>query len=373
MDTIPRLTRLTIDRFRAFQRLQLDDLTNVNLIVGANTLGKSSLLEALQLYFFQGTRIRIAEVLLAREEFSLQRLRLKPSFLRRDINLAYESLFFGRPTLESTPYFTVGPGLATHPDLKVSFTWLQEVTEEVEGAIRLRTVKVRNRDELPDVIPGLEISFGERQALVSLERLDREVSFRSRTAREAELPVAYLSSLGMNRDEIGRLWDTIALTDDEDIVVGALRAICPSIEKIVLVQSPTERTQRTLMAKLSEFPDPVPLKSLGEGVEHLLSLSLALVRGKGGVVLIDEIENGVHYSIQPALWGLIFQQALKWRIQVFATTHSWDCVEGFQIAASTHNTSASLFRLERAGSGIRAIRFALQEIEIARRESIEVR
>jgi predicted ATP-dependent endonuclease of OLD family len=172
---------------------------------------------------------------------------------------------------------------------------------------------------------------------------------------------------------MGRLWDTIALTEDENTIVSALRSISPSIEKIVLVQTPNARNTRTLMAKLEEFPEPVPFKSLGEGVDHLLSISLALIRARNGIILVDEVENGIHYSVQASLWEMIFKQSKRWNIQVFATTHSWDCVEGFQIAASTLQGSASLFRLERRGSDIDAVRFAPSEIEIARRESIEVR
>ena len=244
------------------------------------------------------------------------------------------------------------------PSLRISFSWLQELFEEQDGAQILRTIKAPAED-IPDVIPGLEIAFGERQALVSLDRLDREISLssRSRLIRGPETPIVFLPSSGMKKDEIGRLWDSIALTEDEQTVVSALKAISPSIEKLVLVQSPTEQTSRTLMVKVAEFDDPVPFKSLGEGVEHLLNISLALIRARRGVVLIDEVENGIHYSVQSALWNIIFRQASSWGTQIFATTHSWDCVEGFQLAASSsRNASGSLFRLEAAGQRHRAIR-----------------
>ena len=103
----------------------------MNLIVGANNLGKTSLLEALSLYFSQGSRSRIVDLLLAREEFSFKKLRLK-SINARDVNLAYELLFFGRPNLDERPTFEIGPLWANLPYLRVSFTWLQELTEELK-------------------------------------------------------------------------------------------------------------------------------------------------------------------------------------------------------------------------------------------------
>jgi AAA domain, putative AbiEii toxin, Type IV TA system len=372
MQTISRLNNLLVRNFRAFRHLSVEGLSDVNLIVGANNLGKSSLLEALHLYFLRGSRTRIPELLLAREEFSFKRMRTRTSFRVQDVALAYESLFFGRPRLETTPSLRIGPLNNDAPNLEITFTWLREITEELEGTVTFRTVKAAPGDDL-EVLPGLDISFDDRQILVSLDRLDRDIALRSRLAREPEVNVVYLSSQGLGREEMGRLWDTIALTEDEDTIVSALRSISPSIEKIVLVQTPNARNTRTLMVKLEEFPEPVPFKSLGEGVEHLLSISLALIRARNGIILIDEVENGIHYSVQHSLWDMIFKQAKRWNIQVFATTHSWDCVEGFQIASSTLRGSASLFRLERRDANIGAVRFEPKEIEIARRESIEVR
>jgi hypothetical protein len=365
------LNNLLISRFRTFRRLSIEEFSSVNLIVGANNSGKSSLLEALHLYFLQGSRTQIPELLLAREEFSFKRMRTQPLRIR-DIALAYESLFFGRPSLDSSPSLSIGPLGGNSPSLEISFAWIHELSEESDGTVRLRTVKAAPDDEL-DVLPGLDISFGDRQTLVSLERLDRDALIRSRLQREPKISVVFLASSGLGREETGRLWDTVALTEDEETIVTALRSISPSIEKIVLVQSPNARNTRTLMAKLEEFPEPVPFRSLGEGVEHLLSIALALIKARNGVILIDEVENGIHYSVQPALWDMIFRQSRRWNIQVFATTHSWDCVEGFQVAASRADGRGSLFRLERRGSDIRTVHFVPREIEIARRESIEVR
>jgi AAA15 family ATPase/GTPase len=128
------------------------------------------------------------------------------------------------------------------------------------------------------------------------------------------------------------------------------------------------------MAKLKEFAEPAPFKSLGDGVNHILGIVLSLVQSKGRVLLIDEVENGVHFSMQPRLWRIIFEQARKSSTQVFATTHSWDCVEGFHSASSDAEVSAKLYRLEGSGNGVvKSIEFSKSEVEVARREDIEIR
>ena len=78
-----------------------------------------------------------------------------------------------------------------------------------------------------------------------------------------------------------------------------------------------------------------------------LGISLALVNVKDGILLIDEFENGLYYSVQPELWQFIFRVARRLNVQVFATTHSWDCIEAFQKAASTDKQAEGfLIRLE---------------------------
>jgi len=167
----------------------------------------------------------------------------------------------------------------------------------------------------------------------------------------------------------------VTLTEDEQEVICGLRLISSSIEKLVLVQGPGRRSnERIMMVKLAEFRDAIPFKSLGAGMNHLLGVFLALIKARESVLLIDELENGVHYSVQPVLWDLIFKQAANLNIQVFVTTHSWDCVEGFQIAANKQSdTSAVVVRLEEHKGSVKGVLFSSQEIEIARRENIEVR
>ncbi|HVB23053.1 MAG TPA: AAA family ATPase [Ktedonobacteraceae bacterium] len=110
------------------------------------------------------------------------------------------------------------------------------------------------------------------------------------------------------------------------------------------------------------------------GKIRVLTITLALVNARDGLLLIDEFENGLHYSVQPDLWRLIFQVANRLNVQVFATTHSWDCIEAFQSATEgdTQDT-AMLIRLESRKHGIRATLFDQSELSIVTREQIEVR
>lgn len=94
---------------------------------------------------------------------------------------------------------------------------------------------------------------------------------------------------------------------------------------------------------------PISLNSMGDGMLRILQLALKVYPAKDGFLLIDEFENGLHYSIQEKVWDWLFELSEQLNIQVFATTHSWDSVESFaKIALTRKDTDAILFRVGRS-------------------------
>ena len=134
------------------------------------------------------------------------------------------------------------------------------------------------------------------------------------------------------------------------------------------------RYDRRFIVKLKDHSHPVPLKSLGDGAVRLFSIALALANSHGGILTIDEAENGIHHSVQKAFWRMILQTAYKNNIQVLATTHSWDCARGFGEAAEEDNNSESLLiRLDRHGEDIRAVPYSEGELKVAVDQGTEIR
>jgi predicted ATP-dependent endonuclease of OLD family len=86
------------------------------------------------------------------------------------------------------------------------------------------------------------------------------------------------------------------------------------------------------------------------------------------------IENGIHYSVQPDLWRLIFHVAQRLNVQVFATSHSWDCLKAFQIAADENKEEEGvLVRLDHADDGVLTRQLNERDLGIAVRDQIEIR
>ncbi len=102
------------------------------------------------------------------------------------------------------------------------------------------------------------------------------------------------------------------------------------------------------------FKELIPVNMAGEGINRLLSIVLAIYDGANGVVLVDEIENGFHYSKLGALWETVFQAATEFNAQVFATTHSFENLKAYSAAYenfSEEQDNMRLFRIESRGAG----------------------
>jgi AAA15 family ATPase/GTPase len=119
----------------------------------------------------------------------------------------------------------------------------------------------------------------------------------------------------------------------------------------------------------------LPLQSMGDGINRILSIILALIHSEKGFLLIDEFENGLHHSVQEKLWEIIFELSNILDIQVFATTHSEDCIAGFESVLNMPEKGfdGRLIRLDLVDDKIQYVAYSKQEIGIAMENDIETR
>ncbi|MEI6985931.1 MAG: ATP-binding protein [Rhodospirillaceae bacterium] len=362
------LNGLEIKGFRPFARLELPKLSRVNLIVGKNSVGKTSLLDAVQLFAQQGSPISIRDLLLNRDEVAGE-----PG----DENtacIAIESLFYGRPELvtNSTEFSiaSLGHGAIS---MKVSYQRFVEQYEFKEGSGKICRIAEETIETVEGSIPGLRIKFGNREQRVPFEYLSRGPRFTNRLF-DPILSCRYVPANGLSADEIARIWDSIALKEEEAIVYDAIKLVSNNIERLVFVADSRSRQSRIAMVKFSDHRKPAPLRSLGEGTNHLFGLAVSLIAARDGILLVDEIENGLHYSVMTRMWKLIIEQCNKLNVQIIAATHSLDCIKGFQAATAELNaTEALLIRLEGKDGNIKGVTFNPSELAIAIDGDIEFR
>jgi hypothetical protein len=113
---------------------------------------------------------------------------------------------------------------------------------------------------------------------------------------------------------------------------------------------------------------------MGDGIWRLLGLALALARTEGGILLVDEIDTGLHYGVMEDMWKLVNETARKHNIQVFATTHSRDCYESLAAVCRdtvSVNSEVTIQRVERGKA--KSTAYSEQEIIAAAKRGMEVR
>lgn len=371
------LDSLNIRNFRGLRELNVQRLGRANLITGKNNVGKTSVLEALRLYAKPGDPGVLMGVLAARDELKVHAAKLPRG--RESLPVPIENLFHCRqmkiggtdrdrihigPLDNPLRVLSIGIELANDPrtydTVQTSLFGEPYVLEETIGRLRIAFRMGSSSILLP---------FGEPSELT---RFQRAVALRAGESAMPTTPNSFVKANGLSAAQIGKLWDSIALTDLEDEVNSSLRIIA-DIERLSLVALDRYSQNRTVVARVSGSASPVALRSLGDGLNRLFGLILAMVNARGGLFLIDEIENGLHYSIQPDVWRAIFRIAEQLDVQVFATTHSSDCVKAFEIAARESPEDGVLIRLSQKGDQTLVGEFDEEELGIAVEGNIEVR
>jgi len=101
--------------------------------------------------------------------------------------------------------------------------------------------------------------------------------------------------------------------------------------------------------KLRGLEEPVPIGSLGEGTWRMLALAISIVSAQNGVLLVDEIDIGLHHTVIASMWRFVADVAREFGVQVFATTHSQDCVRALATICRDNvrdNSEITLQRLD---------------------------
>jgi AAA15 family ATPase/GTPase len=156
----------------------------------------------------------------------------------------------------------------------------------------------------------------------------------------------------------------------QDIVLKALQVIEPNLKRLAML---VVADQPVLHGDIG-IGRLIPIPLMGGGIVRLANLSILIGNAEGGVVLIDEIENGIHYSIMPKVWESLAETARQFNTQLFATTHSWECI------VSAHKSFSNdiyydfrLHRLEMIKGDIKAITYDRESLDAAVSSGIEVR
>jgi ABC-type branched-subunit amino acid transport system ATPase component len=368
------LASMELSSFRSFRSLSLNGLTRVNLLVGPNNCGKTSVLEAAEILLSAGNPRVLWRALARRNEKLLAAIEATQSSVRPVRELDVSHLFYGHRLSQGSRLsvrgkngnalsvaYEIVPAYAADSDYQTELP----IPSTVDAG-QLLALAIYDDTERGDARAVVPLSSAGGLSLEPIRRL------WSNKWRDVIQPINFIGTDGIEAYELSRAWDEIVLTPEEGQVLQALQIIEPEIERLAFVAD--AGSSSSIFVKLKGSDARLPLGSMGDGVKRLLALAITLVRSAGGYLLFDEIDSGLHYSVMPEMWRLVVQTAQRLNIQVFATTHSQDCVYALAWLYEQSPKLAKDISLHRIDRGeTTTVAYSASEVASAARHHLEVR
>ena len=351
-------TRLAIKNFRAFGELEVADLGRINLFTGMNNAGKTSLLEAIFLLSGGGSAHLAVNTNVVRGLEGDRKVRASTALWKE----FFVNLDVGK----------VIKVAATHQALG-------ELTLNIESGLpeQVVTVKPTNDDDIASPPSATTNVADERGLLFSFRQGDKVARGQilrkgagievARPIVDVPFPATILVPRGGDVHEDAVRLGVLRRQKRGDILLEALRIVEPKLQSI----EDNSASGAPMIWGDVGLPELVPLAVMGEGMTRIARIALAISSSPNGVVLVDEIENGLHHSVLEKVWKVVELAARQLGTQVFATTHSFECVQAAHRALP--HAAFRLHRLEIDNGERRCVTYGADAIDGASRHGLEVR
>lgn len=359
-------TAFRVKNFRCFEDLQIAPLGSVNLVGGKNNVGKTALLEALWLHHGYhnpelGIRLRAFRGLtqVRKDEF------LWDLFYGFDpdrvIELESEDTESRRRSLSiwiqerPTTVVSLQKGGTKGEDRERDLSRIEAGNEETTKAAAGEVVFEYRGPSAPEPVRA-------HAAIV-------DDSFEFQRPRSVRGPSGVFLSARRSQKpkEMADRFSDLAILKREEQIVRMMKIIEPRLRGLSvqheMVWGDLKGTDRLL---------PVPL--MGDGMGRFLDIALAIPVAEDGILLVDEVENGLHHSVLTEIWSAIRDWAQDYNVQVFATTHSFKCIEAAHSAFKQSQEDAFRYhRLERVAEQIEAVTLSQRQLSAVIKTDLEVR
>ena len=345
--------KLDIHYFRGIRNASVEHLGQVNLFWGKNNCGKSSLLDAIFLVTGQSNPLL---------PVNINRMRDYRGVSEKDFGLNFYN-FDTQNAINIVAY--------NQEPRSLSITELKSSTSEVNilsDSGDLSTTAQNRRY-------GYNLTFSshgeEMHSRLVLQPADgtsikQKIEIDSRY--NETIQCRYISPKYDFQLSIDGLAEVIK-NKAEGYILDALRVVEPKIRDIQV-------SQMDILVDIG-LSQRIPINLLGDGTRKMLAIASIIFECRNGVVLIDEVSNGFHYSVMTNLWKVIIKAAHDNNVQVFATTHDLDSIKGLSRAiAETEGLDegfVSSFKLQKNGEDLAAYRYSPKQLGFAIEQEIEMR
>lgn len=368
-----------VENFRSLKHLKLEKLARVNVLVGKNNSGKTSVLEGVFVFTCIETPTWIRNIESERNKHDS----------RRDLRYFFYGFDSESAIKLAADYKPVAP--TTGPLIRMSATLNlvdRATLKEQEPSPELRVAGTR-RAAFPSAVL-VNLLTPNNADIISYEVVNRTsekpayLNPLSDTARKfildhADHPpisrnLVAMVSTTLDTDYLSEELEKLKVAKKDAKLLDMLQLIDPRIKSVDLGGG------GQIYLNLGErFRTLSPLSLMGEGIQRLLEIVTTIASNVGGIVLIDEIDNGLHYSALRVLWKGILQAAREYDVQVFATTHSAEALRHLtwvlnEEEYADYRPDVAAYTLIRAKDDtVKSFRYDSEQLEFAMEHDMEVR
>ncbi len=261
--------------YKTFDRLKIDGFKRVNLISGKNNLGKTALLEAIRLNLSSINPQNLVNT-------------IRDIFNKRSNNIEFD--FFNKEDKE----------IVIFSDFKKNKMLYnkKENLQVVDFFIDEKNYQMSTKDLMQGGI------------LLNQYMIDK---------------INFISTKSIDVHYLSNLYATLVAIGKDDFLDKSLQIF----DNNILTIRQTIQGVPSFRVKTNDREKPMLLNSLGDGINRFMAIICAIWASQDGYLFIDEVENGIHYTNYSKLWKIIFEVSKEANCQVFATTHSKECIEAF--------------------------------------------
>ena len=322
--THSQFASIRVEGYRGIDGLNLDALGRINLIVGLNNAGKTSLLEAISLLTHQNDERALLDVICRRGRVDRDP---PPLWIVEQLprNVRISGHFDRIPNNTASVEFEVD----TEPEL--------DVEDQTSFLSKL----------------NIESTYGQRVQSTDV------VFFEDRPRRTQFQGQHWLCRSALTSPFSANHPDILARSNKESLETGTKRNIIDFIRERVDSGvhniELADRFNRFLVSH-DDFSGAPDLATFGDGVRRVFEIGLLFAGVRGGVLLIDEFENAIHTELLMEFTRLVHDLAVELNVQVFLSTHSKEAIDAFVL--NEHRTADVVgYAINRTGNDIMARRY----------------
>ncbi|CAH0539807.1 AAA family ATPase [Vibrio marisflavi] len=353
-----------LDNYKKFVDFELNNLKTINVISGSNNTGKTSILEAL---FFLCDRLSPDNML---RQYTIRNVK---SYTINSQGQMWQMIF---NDYDLTKKITIKITDSNGNEEVATYNHLDKANNEIisiqNQSVNSSNIVSTSSADISSLHSEFEINkkkcgdtyFYIRDNKLALSHKDLKLSDLTKVAIFVNS-----TSNATNKEDMDRLGKLIVNRRIEDII-ASLQIIEPKLKSINIIPEANMPTVYCDTGLSRQYP----LYHMGEGISKFLSILISICSVQNGLVCIDELENGIHYSLFPKVWGIIDKLAKDNNNQIFVTTHNHDLLKGLNtFCQESKDSSVEFIRIDETKSGLVAKNYDSEMLSAAMDRQWEIR